>query len=425
MRRRSLAGPVWVPKGFLFSRPAARCMDCQVAQDLVSRWHAGGRGGETGRMWEQLKSFDGWATAILATALLSVAVWVLVFALGYHKPPASSPYGYEPYFEQRNWWPLPFVFLALAPGLWLTWKPMLRAWSKLAETGVLLGSGGKPDDATVQQVLGAIRRQRRGAVFVALAIALLVNLADWVPRYDIFIGTAKLDDQLEYACDYPSTFVRWIFVDETIDARAACTPAAEQPSLDEDNDGIRPPLDQVLFNAILMAQQFLIVLFAALAVVQLLLHTLLFAIFERLAIARDHGLFLRLSCNSPLNEFGLEHWNHALNNFYWAVSPALLGVFLSRSSTPAADFLPGQVLLGIAVPACLIAPMVATILARQARLPAAWKTVQLDGPIGPEDFRRQQLWPLDRNWSSKLGIVLAFALAAISIGVELTRFMTL
>ena len=114
-------------------------------------------------MWEQLKSFDGWATAILATALLSVAVWVLVFALGYHKPPASSPYGYEPYFEQRNWWPLPFVFLALAPGLWLNWKPMLRAWSKLAETGVLLGSGGKPDDATVQQVLGAIRRQRRGA----------------------------------------------------------------------------------------------------------------------------------------------------------------------------------------------------------------------------------------------------------------------
>ena len=120
-----------------------------------------------------------------------------------------------------------------------------------------------------------------------------------------------------------------------------------------------------------------------------------------------------LNCRSPLNEFGLEHWNYALNNFYWAVSPAMLAVFLSRASTPPDDYLPGQAMLGIAVPACLILPMVATIIARQARLPAAWATVSLDGPVAPEDYRRQQLWPLDRNWSSKLGILLAFALAAL------------
>jgi hypothetical protein len=82
-------------------------------------------------------------------------------------------------------------------------------------------------------------------------------------------------------------------------------------------------------------------------------------------------------------------------------------------------------MLGIAVPACLIIPMVATIIARQARLPAAWTTVQLDGPVTPEDYRRQQLWPLDRNWSSKLGILLAFALAALSVGFELSQFMRL
>ena len=172
-----------------------------------------------------------------------------------------------------------------------------------------------------------------------------------------------------------------------------------------------------------MAQQFLIVLFATLAVIQLLLHTLLFAIFERLAVAREHDLYLMLNCKSPLNEFGLEHWNYALNNFYWAASPAMLAVFLSRASTAPEDYLPGQVLLGFAVPACLITPMVATIIARQARLPSAWRTVQPVGSVEPEDYRRQQLWPLDRNWSSKLDILLAFALAAMAIGFELSQLV--
>ena len=140
-------------------------------------------------------------------------------------------------------------------------------------------------------------------------------------------------------------------------------------------------------------------------------------------MARAEGLCLRLNCQSPLNEFGLEHWNHALNNFYWAASPVMLAVFLSRASAPPEDYLPGQNLLGIAVPACLIAPMIATIIARQARLPAAWTTIEPAGPVAAEDYRRQLLWPLDRNWSSKLGIVLAFALAALFLGVELTQLI--
>jgi len=175
----------------------------------------------------------------------------------------------------------------------------------------------------------------------------------------------------------------------------------------------------------LLLQQFLIVFFAALAFTQLLLHTLLFAVFERLTVARAHGLCLMLNCRSPLNEFGLEHWNYALNNFYWAASPAMLGVFLSRASTPPEDYLPGQMILGIAVPLSLIIPMVATIITRQVRLPIAWTTVRPDGSVTPEDYRRQQLWPLDRNWSSKLGILLAFAVAALSIGFELSEFMRL
>lgn len=374
-------------------------------------------------MWEKLRSYDGAVTAILAAAALSVAFWLLVVVLGFDEPPAHAPATYQTYFEQSNWWPYPFFLLGMIPALWLTWRPLLRSWSQLAETGVLRGPDGKPDEATVQQVLHVIQRKRGGAILVALAIALFVNGADLAPRYDVLLGTASLDQQRRYACSSPSSSVKWIFEALPGDAHRICAFAAAQPSPTAGTEGIRPPPAQALFNAILLIQQFLIVLFAALAVMQILLHTLLFATFERLAVARDRGLVLVLNCTSPFNEFGLEHWNYAMNNFYWAASPALLGVFLSRAATPPEDYLPGQVMLGIAVPACLILPMIATIIARQARLPAAWKTVEPAGPVAPEDYRRQQLWPLDRNWSSKLGIVLAFALAALAIGFELSQLM--
>ena len=376
-------------------------------------------------MRSRLGLTDHSVAAALVAALLSFAFWPLVIVLGFHEPPAHASEAYKAYFQQFNWWPYPFFFLAMAPVLWLTWAPMLRAWRRLADTGVLLDGDGKPDAAIVQQVLQAVRRTRVSAVLFALAVTVFVNAADWAPRYDVYFGNATLGQQLTHACKDSGSSVKWIISAQVSAEKSACALAEEISPAGMDRDGIRPPPGQLLFNAVLVVQQTLIVLFAALAVAQILLHTLLFAAFERLQVARAHGLRLQLNCRSPLNEFGLEHWNHALNNFYWAASPALLAVFLSRLSTPPEDYLPGQVMLGIAVPACLIVPMIATIIVRQARLPAAWATVEPDGPVPAEDYRRQQLWPLDQNWSSKLGILLAFALAALSLGFELSQFTPL
>lgn len=368
---------------------------------------------------------DRSVVAALVAALLSLVFWLLVVVLAFHEPPAHAPEDYKAYFQQINWWPYPLFFLALAPVLWLTWEPMMRSWHRLADTDVLVGPDGKPDDATLRQALRAVRRTRGGAVLIALAVTAFVNAADWAPRYDVYFGNATLSQQLTHACKDPSSSVKWIIGAQASAEKSVCVLARETSLDGGDREGVRPPPGQLLFNAVLVLQQTLIVLFAALAVAQILLHTLLFAGFERLPVARAHGLRLQLNCRSPLNEFGLEHWNHALNNFYWAASPALLAVFLSRLSTPPEDYLPGQVMLGIAVPACLIVPMIATIIVRQARLPAAWAEVEPDGPVPAEDYRRQQLWPLDRNWSSKLGIVLAFALAALSLGFEISQFTPL
>jgi len=189
-----------------------------------------------------------------------------------------------------------------------------------------------------------------------------------------------------------------------------------------------PPAGAAIFLVMTSAQQIALVFVIGVGMAQILLHALLFSGFERLVpAARTHGLRLRLNAASPLNEFGLERWNYALNNFYWFSCIALVSVFLSRIAIPAENYQPGQQMLGWIVPTLLLAPMVVTILTRQARLPEVWAAVDSEGDGAPtrESYARQQLWPLDRNWSSKLGIILAFLLAALALGYEMNRFMGL
>ncbi|MEO1191704.1 MAG: hypothetical protein AAFY02_08115 [Pseudomonadota bacterium] len=357
--------------------------------------------------------------AALAAAGLSFLVWPLFYLLGMEERPAAAPVGYETYFQQANWWPFPFFFLAIAMGLRLTWYPLMRAWAHLAESGVLLGRDGPPSDEALRQLRSALSGQRRWALWAALLTTLAVNVIDWLPLYGVYFGDASLAEQVAAACLRPNASTAWLF------AQAGNAPLCQIPESAFTGARIEQPLWQAVYNVILMAQQFALIFFAALAVYQILLHTLLFGLFERLAVARRWSLHLLLNCRSPLNEFGLERWNFALNNFYWASSPIMLAVFLSRAATPPELHLPGQALLAFAVPAALMAPMVATILVRQARLPAAWRSLEPKGPVPAEDYRRQQLWPLDRNWSSKLGIVLAFALAALSIGFEINQLMAI
>lgn len=373
-----------------------------------------------------------------AAVALSVVFWPVVIWLGFADPIAGAAGTYRTYFQEANWWPFPFLFLGLAPAVWLSWSPMVKTWERLAETGVLRSAGrvpgdreqpeGRPDAATVARVVEAVRRPRGIAIALALLIALVINIVDRAPLYDLYAGNMSLAEQQDEACRHPGPFVKWIleahrgpgFLCDALPAQRA-----DAASGYSDSEGIAAPAGQVAFAVVTALQQTLIVFFAALAVLHILLHTALFALFERLGVARAQGLRLMLNARSPLNEFGLEHWNHALNNFYWAASPALLGVFVSRMSSPPAEYLPGQVMLGFAVPTCLLAPMIATIIVRQARLPAAWATLEPAGPVPAEDYHRQQLWPFDRNWTSKLGIVLAFALAALSIGFEIDRLIPL
>ena len=124
-----------------------------------------------------------------------------------------------------------------------------------------------------------------------------------------------------------------------------------------------------------------------------------------------------------MGEFGLEYWNHALNNLYWYFSAALIIPILSRISQQNLDDLDSsQLVLQYAIPILVATPMISTILARQSRLPACWEDLT---PDDTKSYLSQRLWPLDKNWSSKLGVMLAFVILGVSFGINLASFFSL
>ena len=352
--------------------------------------------------------------ALCACAAASVGVWALALAFGFHRAPNAVPEGFafRTYFEALNWAPYPVFFLLLIPPMWLTWRGLHGAWLDLARTGVLTGPDGeRPDRGAQAGLIAAIEQRRWWAAVGGAAVAGLVNALDVAPSWSVYFGAATGTEQLVYACASLDVWTSWVWeaLPATVDAPCG------------DNIGplrrAEPASSDVAFWLMTYAQQVLLVFFVSLIMCQLLLHTLLFGAFSQLLPGPAAELRIRLNATSPVNEFGLERWNYVLNNFYWLCCPALLMVFLSRGTTDPEDYALGQHMLGIAVPALLLLPMVGTIIARQTCLPDVWAVLDEDGR---ECYARQQLWPLDRNWSSKLGIILAFTLAALSLGYEVS-----
>ena len=355
--------------------------------------------------------------ALLICAAASVAFWAypVLFGLNYRPDtvPPDKPFG--TYYQAMNWFPFPAFYLILLPPLWLSWQSMGAAWTDLVRTGVLTTrTGDRPSDVQTELLLAAIRQKRRWALGAALIATAAVNIADVWPSLTYFLGDASGTEQMKYACTQSNVWTMWIW--ETLATTVPDPCAKNLPPMAR----VEPGLVNLFFWLFTFAQQAVLVFFVSLVIAQLLLHTLLFGWFDRFLPAPAGEMNLRLSVTSPVNEFGLERWNYVLNNFYWMSCPVLLMVFLSRNATESNLYQPGQHMLGIVVPAVLLLPMVITILARQARLPDVWATLT---PDQSDAYSRQQLWPLDRNWSSKLGIILAFTLAALSLGYEISALL--
>lgn len=166
-----------------------------------------------------------------------------------------------------------------------------------------------------------------------------------------------------------------------------------------------PKYNNLAFCILIYAQQTALAGVAGASYAGFLYHTVYFWYLGR----RDSTITPRVSLklNARDGEFGLHSWNNHLNNIYWCYALVLLIPIISLQSQEGGKIDFGQKLLQLAVITFVASPMAMTILARSNILQRQLDDLEKSGPDETSEiYRKQLLWPLDKNWASKLGIVL-------------------
>lgn len=289
--------------------------------------------------------------------------------------------------EKLNWlffplyWPIAFALVSA------TWDAFIRAWRTLGETRVIFSDNAPANSNQLAALTDEFTRWRIWLIVLAVVLALALNVIDaWSLIGNYWWHVPKqLND--------PDFTLAWYLLGK------------------QDFKFING-----LFVFLAYLGQVILAFLALLSLLQIAFHTVAFGRIKHFRTAKEHKLEVVLNYRSKMNEFGLEHWNYALNNLYWIFSACLLIPLLSKYSQPNGNIDAGQIILRILVPILIGIPMVLTVLVRQLYLRRVWQALD---EATEEDFcsyHNQKIWPLDRNWSSKLGIVIAFVLLSYLIG---------
>jgi hypothetical protein len=400
---------------------------------------------------------------------------------GLHKPisPDTPPEGYGTFFDVLAWFPFPIYFILIYFVIQQSWDGFNDAWRSLPKTHVMQRCDGEKiigENEAIEKVLdhfncwkkwlliplslvaGAtcmwMDSERERDTMMAAFSGYEKNLKK-IPTDSYEVTKVTFSGQVARACEDPDFMSKWLWneiarlkinatkicsldrdpktkklVSDTrkkkFDERMKRIKKAVENNREERDTYLPPPRNQWIPIFLMHIEDMVIISFGWLIFLQCVAHALFFWNFERLSVAKLKGneLCLKLNSKSHLGEFGLEYWNHALNNLYWYFSAALIIPILSRISQPNLDDLDSsQLVLQYAIPILVATPMISTILARQTRLPVCWEDLS---PLTPDDtksYLSQRLWPLDKNWSSKLGVVLAFVILSVSFGINLASFL--
>ena len=312
---------------------------------------------------------------------------------------------------------MPLWFLVMTPLLLWVGPWFFNAWEGLNKTGVLKsGSAATLEPCDLISLGHFIDGRKKWLCLGAILISLLINVADMKETIKFHGGWMTLEEQVSAAKKEPDFFIRWWF--EQPDAKAAL---ASKPLVSAKKPALSAGWMDWLLLGLIYLQQFFLATMAVYFFLRLFDHAYIFGRFNTIDFEGKGDMRVELNVCSPVQEFGMEHWNQLLNNLYWYMSVALVIPITSKlSQSDAAIDDTGQQILKIAVSVLLLAPMIATILSRQMHLPSAWQRIRADDV---EMFHNQRLWPLDRNWASKMGIVLAFTLASTLLGSEYLKIL--
>lgn len=418
----------------------------------------------------------------LIIILVLFACFIDVYAVlsGLNKPVFSNtpPEGYKAFFQVLAWFPFPIYFILVFFVVRQSWDAFNSAWRSLPNTHVMQKRDGEEigdKKGLLDKIIDNFESWRKWLLIplslVAGATCMYMDsererdtmmAAYW--GYETNLNNVQTDSyeatkttfsgQVARACEDPDFMSKWLWVELArldINATKICSlhpnsktnrplsdtrekefvkrmervKQAVESSREKNDTYLPPPPGQWVPILLMHTEDMLLISFGWLIFFQCVAHTLFFWNFERLPAANIEGdeLCLKLNGNSRMGEFGLEYWNHALNNLYWYFSAALIIPILSRISQPNLDDLDtSQLVLQYAIPILVATPMIFTILSRQSRLPACWADLK---PNDTTSYLSQRLWPLDKNWSSKLGVVLAFVILSVSFGINLASFLSL
>ena len=406
----------------------------------------------------------GRVTLALVIYSLGIHAWAFFAGVYFDADLADAPV-FAGYLGKINWSLAPLWWLLLAVAIYLCWDPFMAAWRDVHAKGMLLDRDGEA--AAEQQVTAFYRRlgrYRAGLVIPAVAISCVITFFDTADLRTIYRGCtdqgadfkillsragsgnvttpcSELADNALRDLPQACTAVKFRIVPDSpvpsgveVD-ESQCGDAAARLGgslevdfsiaylLHEPSSGRVGPIElehNRWLNWAIYLQQIALGAMAIFGLFQLVLQCNLFWRLESAAWLNREGLRLVMDPYSKLHEFGLESWNHALNNLYWVFAAVLLLPLASRHSQSGEGLDFGQILLQIGVPAIIALPMLATIIARQQRQRELWPRIQAEeDPARVELYHRQLLWPLDRNWASKLGIVLSFVMLSYLLGKNL------
>ncbi len=304
---------------------------------------------------------------------------------------------FKGYAKSFNW-SLYFLFWALViPFVRATWNEFVSSWKSLVDEGMVQKANGNPEPNILDSLNNEFVRHRKLILIpISIVLAIVVMAIDTGELRDIYYDEISIDEFSER--DWT---VAWLL----------------------ESDAIHTKSSNAIFIILAYIQQFVIIMFGFIALLQIWYHVWLFHRPDILKSIKENNLKLSLDPYSNLREFGLERWNQAINSIYWWLAIALLVPIVSRASQGDGPIDFGQVMINWLVPLLFLSPMLFTIIARQKKMEAVWDIVRNEKSTGKVDlFHKQLLWPLDKNWASKLGIILAFALLSYLIGDILENF---
>lgn len=404
--------------------------------------------------------------------LIGVCAW---FWADYNEPIANSLFivPYKKFTEVPAWFFFPIYFPIAALVIWQSWDAFLKVWEKLPETDVIKRRGKENVSIKILKPLKKeFSKYRYGLIILSFLLGFYCMYEDAHRELNTMVREKTFSGQLARACEDPDFLSKWLWnywivnlkphdnknpcsieklKDPSIGEKLKDPNTGEKPkdpsigegiknptreqqyywrkteilnfintnTINYSDDRIPPPTAQWVTVMLFHFEDGILISLGWLIFFQSLAHSYFFCRFDNLKTSKKFNLKIELNVHSNLNEFGLEHWNHALNNLYWYLSAALIAPILSRGAQPDLSNLDtSQEWLQIGVPLLVAAPMISTIIVRQMRIPDCWKSLS---KTDYQKFLEQRLWPLDKNWSSKLGVVLAFFILSLFLGVNIAN----